>query len=248
MSDLVILLAIYSFLGWVTEVVYAFHTRGHFVNRGFLHGPFCPIYGISLTIIVILFQPIEGSLLGLFVYSFILTSVIEYVTSLVMERAFNSKWWDYSDEKFNIQGRVCLKFSIYWGAAAILIYKLVHPLVMGIVNEIPQSLAEILARLLLGLLLVDLAFTMNSLTELRGITNRLGNLVEKAKSIKLTEAERVARLKSTLLEYESVRAKLNFNHNRLLKAFPNFKKEGFELMIEDIKRELEELKEEIKKR
>lgn len=248
MSDVIILVAIYSLLGWITEVIYAFHKRGYFVNRGFLHGPFCPIYGISLTTIVILFQPIEGSLIGLFVYSFILTSVIEYVTSFVLEKSFHSKWWDYSDEKFNIKGRVCLKFSIYWGAAAIVIYKVVHPLVMGIVNEIPHGMAVIVSRSLLGLLLVDLAFTMSSLTKLRSITNKFSKVVERARAIKLSDAERAIKLKSVLLEYDNLKEKLNFNHNRLLRSFPTFKKERFEKMIEDIKQELEELKGDIKNR
>lgn len=248
MSDVIILVALYSLLGWITEVIYAFYKRGHFVNRGFLHGPFCPIYGISLTIIVILFQSVEGSLLGLFVYSFILTSIIEYVTSFILEKAFNSKWWDYSDEKFNIRGRVCLKFSVYWGAAAIVIYKVVNPIVIDIVRSIPEGMATLLSYSLLGLLLVDLAFTMSSLTELRSITNRFSKVVDRARALKLSDAERVIKLKSLLLEYDNLRKKLNFNHNRLLRSFPTFKRERFESMIEDIRRELEELKEDIKNR
>ena len=110
--ELVWIFIIYAFIGWCTEVSYAALDRGIFVNRGFLNGPYCPIYGCGVLIVVVLLTPLKKNLLILYLGSFLLTSVLEFITGFVMEKVFHNKWWDYSDKPFNIMGYVCLKFSI----------------------------------------------------------------------------------------------------------------------------------------
>ena len=100
--------------GWCTEVSYAALDRGIFVNRGFLNGPYCPIYGCGVVIVVAVLTPLKDNLLILFIGSFLLTSILEYITGYLLEKVFHNQWWDYSDKPFNIHGYVCLKFSIYW--------------------------------------------------------------------------------------------------------------------------------------
>lgn len=135
--ELVWIFIIYAFLGWCTEVAYAALNTGRFVNRGFLNGPYCPIYGCGVVIVVALLTPIQESLLLLFAGSLALTSVLEYLTGLVLEKVFRNKWWDYSNEPFNIQGYVCLKFSIMWGLACTFVMKLVHPAIYKVITLVP---------------------------------------------------------------------------------------------------------------
>ena len=108
---------IYAFLGWCTEVVYAALNTGKFVNRGFLNGPICPIYGFGIAAIVAFLAPVSNNPALLFAGSAIITSAIELITGWIMEKAFNTRWWDYSTMPFNIGGYICLKFSIAWGIA-----------------------------------------------------------------------------------------------------------------------------------
>ena len=94
---------IYSFLGWCTEVAFAAVRHGKFVNRGFLNGPVCPIYGFGVLMVVLLLQQLQDNLLILFIGSVIVTSAIEFLTGWILETVFHAKWWDYSQNKFNLK-------------------------------------------------------------------------------------------------------------------------------------------------
>lgn len=131
---------IYAFLGWCAEVIFAAARKGVFVNRGFLNGPLCPIYGVGLVAVVALLAPARDSLGLLYLGAVLLTSAIELVTGFLMEKLFHQRWWDYSQMPFNIGGYVCLLFSLIWGLACLLIVDVVHPLVAGLVARIPQKL------------------------------------------------------------------------------------------------------------
>ena len=138
--ELVWIFIIYAFLGWCTEVSYAALDRGIFVNRGFLNGPYCPIYGFGVVIVVTILTPLQDNLLLLFFGSFLLTSVLEYITGFLLEKVFHDRWWDYSNKPFNIHGYVCLKFSIYWGLACTFIMKVIHPIIYRGITWIPHTL------------------------------------------------------------------------------------------------------------
>ena len=112
--QLVFFFFIYAFLGWCTEVIYACVNSGKFVNRGFLNGPYCPIYGFGVVAVVMCIYPAKDNLHVLFFGSVILTTALEFITGFILEKIFNEKWWDYSDEHFNIKGYICLKFSLMW--------------------------------------------------------------------------------------------------------------------------------------
>jgi len=102
--EVVWIFLIYAFIGWCTEVSYATLDAGKFVNRGFLNGPYCPIYGIGVLVVVVILTPLKNSLLILFIGSFVLTSVLEYITGYVLEKVFHNKWWDYSDKPLISKG------------------------------------------------------------------------------------------------------------------------------------------------
>lgn len=157
---------VYAFIGWCAEVAYAALDTGKFVNRGFLNGPYCPIYGCGVVIVVGALTPLKGNLLILFLGSFLLTSLLEFVTGFILEKAFHNKWWDYSDKPFNIKGYVCLKFSIYWGFACVFIMDILHPIIYKGITCIPYILGMILLIIFLGVFIVDLFITVSTILKL----------------------------------------------------------------------------------
>ena len=108
---------IYGFLGWCSEVAFAAVAHGKFVNRGFVNGPICSIYGFGVMSVLLVLGPLKSSLWLLFGGSVLFTSAIEYLTGWVLEKVFHDKWWDYSKRPLNIKGYVCLEFSVLWGLA-----------------------------------------------------------------------------------------------------------------------------------
>lgn len=161
--ELVWIFIVYAFLGWCTEVSYAALDTGKFVNRGFLNGPYCPIYGCGVVVVVTILTPLKDNLLILFVGSFLLTSLLEFVTGFILEKVFHNKWWDYSDKPFNIKGYVCLKFSIYWGLACTFIMDVLHPIIYKGITAIPRLLGFILLLVFMGVFVVDFCITVSTI-------------------------------------------------------------------------------------
>jgi len=180
---------IYSFMGWCLETVYATINKKEFVNRGFLHGPFCPIYGFGTLSIVVLLKPIETNYIFLFLGSVFLTSIIEYITGYILETAFHSTWWDYSNEPYNLHGRICLSFSIVWGFISIFILKVIHPYIVYIVNLIPTNLGIILFYITFLYFFIDFIITVITVFKLRSLLTQLNTayseLTDKLSEFKL---------------------------------------------------------------
>ena len=172
---------IYAFLGWCTEVSYAALVTGKFVNRGFLNGPVCPVYGFGVVIVLAGLSPLEDNLLLLFLGSLVLTSALEWLTGFVLEKLFHQRWWDYSDQPFNLSGYVCLRFSVAWGFACLFVLKLLHPTVLLFIRLIPRPLGLALLVLLGGVMAVDLTATVSSIVKLN---RRLEQIDELAARIK----------------------------------------------------------------
>ncbi len=228
---------IYAFLGWCGEVVYAAAIEKRFVNRGFLNGPVCPIYGLGVAIIALAMRPFAGSLAALIIGSMILGSALEWVAGYLLEKIFRQKWWDYSNEPHNLNGYICLRFSILWGIAGAIIVRFVVPYTNRLVSHIPRPLGWTLLAILFSLLAADLAVTVVSIiglnhklkmlelvsARLRAGSNQLGEgLYERAakaqKKAGILQAD-AAKLKE---KYEGY-LRANILHRRLLKAFPNLR-------------------------
>ncbi|MGD9560613.1 MAG: hypothetical protein AB7V55_08425 [Oscillospiraceae bacterium] len=171
---------IYAFVGWCIEVVFCSVNTGQFVNRGFLNGPLCPIYGFGAVIILVLLEPLANSLLLLFLASVVLTSALELLTGFLLKKLFHTTWWDYSNQPFNIGGYVCLKFSLLWGVACLILVKAVHPLLADLVDWLPKTLGWVLLAVFYAALLADLVVTVAAI---RKWNRELGELTRLAEGI-----------------------------------------------------------------
>lgn len=239
---------IYAFLGWCSEVAFAAVNKGKFVNRGFLNGPVCPIYGVGMLIVVLCLWNLRDRPLLLFSGSALLTTALEFVTGFVLERFFHDKWWDYSDMPFNIKGYVCLKFTVLWGLAASFIIGAVHRFVYVLIVKTPFVLGVILLAVFSAAFVADFIVTLTALVKLpeklkamaeteralRAVSDKIGEnisdttIAAKEKGTALAE-ENKPRLDELKAEYEKKKKELsamlgrNFVHRRIFKAFPNLK-------------------------
>lgn len=154
---------VYGFLGWCTEVGFAAFKTHHFVNRGFLNGPICPIYGVGVTAVITVLTPYKSDIIVLYILSVVLVTVLEGVTGWAMDKIFHNKWWDYSDMPLNIGGYVCLLFSIVWGFACLFIIYFIQPLVHNLLAFIPTIVGIILIIILGITLIADLYVTASTI-------------------------------------------------------------------------------------
>lgn len=161
---------IYAVGGWCLEVSYHVVTQGHFVNRGFLNGPACPIYGFGMIIVIICLLPLKDNKLIMFFGSIVLATLLELLTGFLLKKLFDERWWDYSKEPFNFHGYICLKFSIEWGIACLIVVDVIHTFFAGIIEHIPRILGIILLIICMAVFAADCIVTVITI---RGLNNRL---------------------------------------------------------------------------
>ena len=150
---------IYSCLGWCLEVVYAAVTTGKLVNRGFLNGPVCPIYGFGMIIVLYALTPLVDNTLLLYLGGVILPSVLELVGGWALYKLYRTRWWDYSDYPFNIGGYICLEFCLLWGVGTLVVMRIVHPIIAGLVAMVPTLVGVILMCILYAVYATDVVAT-----------------------------------------------------------------------------------------
>ena len=250
---------IYAFLGWCSEVAFAAVNKGKFVNRGFLNGPVCPIYGVGMLIVVLCLWNLRDRPLLLFLGSALLTTALEFVTGFVLERFFRDKWWDYSDMPFNIKGYVCLKFTILWGLAASFIIGAIHRFIYMLIEKTPFVLGAILLAVFSAAFIADFIVTLTALVKLpkklkamaeaeralRAVSDKIGEnisdttIAAKEKGEALAEENKL-RLEELKAEYEkkkkefSAMLERNFVQRRIFKAFPNLKNGRYKAIFDRI--------------
>lgn len=249
---------IYAFLGWCSEVAFAAVNKGKFVNRGFLNGPVCPIYGFGMLIVVTALWGLKGNLILLFLGSATLTTALEFVTGFVLERFFHDKWWDYSDMPFNIKGYICLKFTVLWGLAATFIVGAVHRFVYMLIVKMPTVPGIILLAVFAAAFVTDFVITVTELAKmpkklgalleaekaLRAISDKIGENIsdttiaakEKGSEIAVENKPKIDELKAEYekkkQEFSAAFEKRNFVHRRIVKAFPNLKNGRYSAVYE----------------
>lgn len=166
MYYLILYFFVYGFLGWCTEVAFAACKERKFVNRGFLNGPICPIYGIGVGIVVQFLMPYKDNFILLYVTSVVLVTVLEWVTGFILEKVFHNKWWDYSKMPLNLNGYVCLLFSLIWGVACVAIVELIHPVIHKLLSWFPKPIGIGLIVVLGIAVLVDLYVTVSTILKM----------------------------------------------------------------------------------
>lgn len=232
---------IYSFLGWCVEILYAYKNNRSFVNRGFLYGPFCPIYGFGVVFMLVSLHSFIDNLLLLFIGATVLTSLIEYVTGFVLEKVFKSKWWDYTEDAFNLHGRICLGFSLLWGAASVIVIKVIHPMFQYLVDKLPITIGTYIFYIIILYFVLDFIFTINSLVDFKHLLMKLqidkSDLLEKCVDF-ISFTKRKNNNTSKKVENKFSKFILKLNHIRLIKSFPNVSSKSFDSILKPLKEKI----------
>ena len=255
---------IYSFLGWVCETAFCFIVDKELVNRGFLKGPFCPVYGFGALSVILVLTPLSNNIIILYLSAMLFTSAIEYATGFLLETIFSLKWWDYSKYRFNIKGRVCLLNSTLFGILSLILIKMVHPIVAELIRNTPNDIIIWIFCISIMYILVDATITTYKVLQLGGKLKEIHLLIEEIKEksevyreifqqniSKFDELidqdneksifvkEQVNKLKSKL---ESVIIKNKSNSRRIIKAFPNIQSLKYQYSFDKLKEELRRIR------
>ena len=229
-----LLFMIYSVAGWIMEVTCKSFEAKKFINRGFMIGPYCPIYGWGAIFITILLKRYISDWIVLFFMSMITCGILEYLTSYVMEKLFHARWWDYSRRKYNINGRICLETLVPFGLLGLTIMYITNPIILNGLQNIPDNILNVIAIVLFVIFTIDGIVSLKVVSNVRATSTKLN---KEAKTMDNTE-EITAKVKE-ILRNKSV---LN---RRLINAYPNLQT-VLKKKKEEIKRKTDEIKEEIK--
>ena len=224
----------YSFFGWVIEVIGKLIQYKRFINRGFLIGPYCPIYGVGAILITVLLKKYVDDPITLFIMAILVCGILEYLTSYFMEKIFHARWWDYSQRRFNINGRVCLNTIIPFGLLGMFIMYISNPFLIGKLQALSENHLNILSGILLILYVIDYIVSTNIIRYVGKTTKEIGKELDNTEEI-------TRKVKEILI------GKSRF-HKRLLNAYPTIQsiKVKIKEKHEEIKRQVEEQKKEIK--
>lgn len=198
----------YAFLGWLIEVIAIGWKKKKFVNRGFLIGPYCPIYGWGALSIILLVGRNTNDVLSVFLKSFFVCSLLEYFTSYLMEKIFKIRWWDYSHRRFNINGRICLETMIPFSLLALFIIYFLQPIIVNLVGYLSKTTVIIVAIIIFIIFLVDIIISLYILLKIKG----------KIKDNKRKDStEKIRKYVTDWLQNNSI------FYRRIKEAFPRFK-------------------------
>ncbi|MEA1975767.1 MAG: putative ABC transporter permease [Bacillota bacterium] len=270
---------IFSFLGWSIEVIYAYFKNKRFVNRGFLFSPICPIYGVGVVSIYISVKLINSfitfnntfDIIIAFLIVTLVTSILEYITGDVLEKLFHTRWWDYSEQKLNFKGHICIKFSLIWGLAGTLVVYFIDFVVNNLNLNLDLQLINQITYILIFLFAVDLGYTLKSLVDFRKLILEfekaslnyveVKNMISEKKDVKmenlkirLNKYHRLYEFKKKLDEFKEIKngiyikslfqEKVNKYHNVLNRIVEN----RFFAAFPDMKFKLKEVKNNFKKK
>jgi len=216
LNTIVMLFFIYSFIGWIVEEIDILIETKKLTYRGFLVGPICPIYGVGSLLMVLTLSEYVGSPFIIFCASFIMCSFVEYMTSLILEKIFHVRWWDYSHMRFNIEGRIALRNSVLFGIAGILLVYHINPFLLNIISSINESLFIKIEFGLIGLFVMDLIvslcilFNLKKMLVLEQLTlrGRISNMINKDNTVEISKAVRDKISSASIF------------HSKILRSFP----------------------------
>lgn len=225
----------YAFLGWCMEVTCKLIQFKRFINRGFLVGPYCPIYGWGALAITLLLQRYTNDSIVLFVMAVIVCSFIEYFTSYFMEKKYHARWWDYSNKKFNINGRICLDTMIPFGILGLFIMYVSNPFFIDIYTNIPDIWLHIIAGILFTLYIIDNIISSRIISSIHVEEEKIADNTEEITNEIATKIKQLLKQKSWL-------------HRRLVNAYPNFRFEKLELIKERVEKQKQKIAKKLEKK
>lgn len=174
---------IYCFFGWVWETLYVSAKSHELVNRGFLHGPFLPIYGSGAIVILLSTIGVRDNLLLIYLFGLVSSTILEYFTGAAMEKLFGVRYWDYSKNRFNLNGHICLFVSLAWGVFAMILVRVVHPPIENLVLLIPENVVDISAIVLTLAVAVDTTVSAGEALDLKATLENLADSNEEIRKL-----------------------------------------------------------------
>lgn len=208
---------IYSILGWILEVIRCYMKYKKFIYRGFLLGPYCPIYGIGALLVLLFYSRYAGNVFVVYMFSFIDAGILEFYTSYFMEKIFHARWWDYSDRKFNVDGRICLENLVGFGFLSLLILYIFTPALLIFISIIPNLLLDIIFYTSFICVLADFVLSYHILLKIRNKFDSItkDNTEEIREIVIQTLKEKSWKYKRLLLAYPNVRYTENVNNKKI---------------------------------
>ena len=222
-----ILFMMYSFAGWVMETLWVSWCNKRLVDRGFLIGPYCPIYGFGALLIIILLNKFSYNPCILFIMTTILCGVLEYFSSWCMEKLFKARWWDYSDKKFNLKGRICLRNLIAFGIMGIIVTYYINPYVEIWISYLNKSELNAISLVLWTIFIMDFVVSTIVVYGFRKVTEKVN--IDAVND----NTEQITKMVRELL------AQRSFFHRRFIDAYP--KLEAIKIKMKEIKEKIEDV-------
>ena len=249
---------IYSVLGWILESIYKSILQKKPINSGFMHGPYCPIYGFGALIMILALQSFKYNITLLFIASFVILSFWEYLVSFVLEKIYHAKYWDYSSQKINLNGRVCLKNSVYWGILGVLFTIIFQPNIEKYSMMIPNDII-ICIDVLIGIAMIA-DFTISSvkaqalIRNIRKIKDISENIKESLEELKAERNNEIinSNLNKMQLSKNKLKVQIYRQLQRTKRAFPTMNSEegtkfiGGKIDVDELKSRIGKLKNKIK--
>ena len=221
----------YSFVGWMYESILVSCQQHRLVNRGFLNGPLCPIYGTGAILVVAILGNVHNPII-IFLISMVGATILEYTTSWVMEQLFHARWWDYSNFRFNLQGRVCLLGALIFGLGGVGVVLGSQPYVERVTDMIPLPMLHTLVTVLALITIIDLAVTVAGMLEFEQVLDSVSQVVQDVAACaggtwqwgSSAVSDRMRELSQDTVERLrwAVNGVINAQQKRMLKSFPKF--------------------------
>ncbi len=215
----IIFFSIYSFLGWVCEVMYCSIPVKKFINRGFLKGPVCPVYGFGAVFVILIMNWLNiNEPILIFIFGGVIASIIEFLADILLEYVFHTRLWNYSNRKFNIKGRVCLFNSSLFATLSLVLMEIVHPFISFLISGFSNITIIITASIIILIFIVDISVSVSEIINLN-ITLRNMNILEQVKkefNKKEFKFKRLKRLINAFPELEHKRYREEFNRLKVL--------------------------------
>ena len=250
----------YSFIGWVLECFWCtvsetrHSNKFTFINRGFLIGPLCPIYGCAALTMTIFLQPFSHNLWIVLFLGIVVCDIVEYFTSYIMEKIFNARWWDYSQRFMNLNGRICLQHTCIWGFLSVLFIVFINPIVTKVILTVPENYFSILVYSMLSIFIVDLFIAVVATIDINILRSKIRSIRSASEEIEKIEVVEIGSSgnNNVFERFNEFKEKLNslsfprrMNIKRILREMPNLK-DQMRYQLEELKNIPIDIKEDFK--